>query len=264
MCPGAPPSTRTTAPPSQTQAPAVKAPTDSTMSQKSRVPLELQAVFLESARGGTVNKPPPSASRIFFRKLFGKGQKKKEESKSQQLKAPKPIIKSRTRIPLQLQTIFLASNRGTQVNQAAPTCASQVFLPKTTEKKVKPRRRLFFGRDNFFVFDKKEAPSHRHVAEGPLVDDRWSSRMKESSSDAPSMPCRRRPARNGSQSSSAGADDCNPFLPQRYVAKLCKSSIQSPKEVSLIDDNCEEYASDEKENVAAQVSPALGTALTAG
>lgn len=66
----------------------------------------------------------------------------------------KPIMRARLRIPLPLQTVFLAASRGRNVRKP-PDCANQVFPREKVPLKRRRGPRLFFGRDNLFVFDKK-------------------------------------------------------------------------------------------------------------
>jgi hypothetical protein len=168
--------------------------------KKARIPLELQAVFLESNRGGTVDKPPPSA--VFFRRWLDKRKESKQKKSGSETHfddiTATPIIKE-TRVPRELHNVLIESNRGLSVKQAPSVVnLSHKWFDKTktsdTKKKKQPRRQLLFGRATHFIFDKNLPSSHRGGGEGENDaggDARWaSSCTKEKSNSAPRLPSR--------------------------------------------------------------------------
>jgi hypothetical protein len=183
--------------------------------KKPRIPLELQAVFLESNRGGTVDKPPPSASKYFFQGWFGK--RKESKQKKSGYVTPTPIIKG-TRVPRELQNVLIESNRGGSLKQAPSSVNfTRKWFDKTkTSDKKKPRRRLLFGRETRFIFDKNLPPSHRG-GEGEKDagggDTRWASACtQEKCNSAPRAPSRRSQGESSPHASRRGKLDADPRL----------------------------------------------------
>jgi hypothetical protein len=101
-------------------------------------------------------------------------------------KNPTPILK--TRIPRELQAVFLAGQRGDEVHAPKSGVAFQVFERKkfasapfshTTGRKESERKksaRLWFGSNETVVFDKKLPPSVKLVPAQPRPSlCRWSS-----------------------------------------------------------------------------------------
>jgi len=129
-----------------------------------RIPLDLQPVFIKSARGEEVNEPPVSGSAF---KVF----------------KHRPILK--TRIPFELQQVFLASSRGEEVHEPPPSGSAfkqftrKWFPGKGAKKSVNyangseksssglsfgtRRRSLQFGKNATFEFCKDKPPSARET-----------------------------------------------------------------------------------------------------
>jgi hypothetical protein len=120
---------------------------------------------------------------------------------------PTPIIKSRipldgklpavsiikeTRVPRELQKIFLESSRGSSVKQAPPGVTfTRNWLDKTKiSERKKQNRLLFVSREKHIVFDRNlPVPSHR-VGEGEknaggCGDTRWASACTQGKCNAP-------------------------------------------------------------------------------
>ena len=72
-------------------------------------------------------------------------------------KAPTPIIKQ-TRVPIELQKVFLASNRGEVVDK--PPARSAFFFRRWIKAPKQPRKRyLFFGKNKTAKFCSQEPPA---------------------------------------------------------------------------------------------------------
>jgi hypothetical protein len=107
--------------------------------------------------------------------------------------SPVSIIKE-TRIPRELQKIFLKSSRGGSVNQAPPSVTfTRNWLDKTKPSESRKRNRLFFGsREKHIVFDSNLPAPSKRVGEGEKNDTRWASACThEKCNSAPRVPSRR-------------------------------------------------------------------------
>jgi hypothetical protein len=112
-------------------------------------------------------------------------------------KLPAPIIKE-TRVPRELQRVFIESSRGASVKRAPPGVSFiRKWFDKTNAQENKKKNGLFFGsREKHFVFDRNLPPAHRG-GEGEKDaagwgDTRWASACtQEKMNSAPRVPSRR-------------------------------------------------------------------------
>jgi len=149
-------------------------PKPSALKNKPRIPLELQAIFLESNRTGTVDKPAPkSANKVFGSRWLAK-KKKASFAMPDDGDAPEAS-------PEPQESCSLSS-----LDDHSPT----------TMKKSARSRLLMFGANETFLFQKKK-PSNERVIESPRPKvNRWNSGLhkKEASSSVMPMRMPRRPS----------------------------------------------------------------------
>jgi len=236
-----------------------------------RIPLELQAVILQSNRLGTIEEVPPEVEKKGGRLVFVRRWMKNknhhdsapktppetpqtlhpdstdsrfEETKPTEsapqlklrpatrrnisappvLQPPPSALKSKPRIPLELQAVFLESNRNGIVDRPAPKAASRIFGKRWTPKKkttsfsttesvsdgeldnpfssaatceTKPRRRfLNFGANETFLFEKKKPTNARFSEATPRNSqaqqehNRWNTGLNQKEASAATMPMR--------------------------------------------------------------------------
>jgi hypothetical protein len=145
-------------------------------------------------------------------------------------KLPAPIIKE-TRVPRELQKVFIESNRGGFVKRAPPGVNfTRKWFDKTKTPEWKKKNRLLFGsREKHFVFDKNLPPSHRG-GEGEkdaagCGDTRWASACtQEKVNTAPRAPARR------------SQEECSPHAPPQgklYAAPRPLTLLMSVSRLSI-------------------------------
>ena len=97
-------------------------------------------------------------------------------------------MKHAPRIPLELQQVFLASNRGQEVDKA-PKHGFFVrrWFARPKEQHNNPKRGLSFGKDKTVLFD-KHLPSNEHIPVS--IKHRWQSSSEAGSTSLPRIPIR--------------------------------------------------------------------------
>ena len=148
---------------------APQQPKPSALKNKPRIPLELQAIFLESNRTGTVDKPAPkSANKVFGRQWLAKKKKASFAMPDDGEDAPATSA--------ELQKSCSSSS----LDDHSPT----------TKKKSAPPRLLMFGANETFLFQKKK-PSNERVTESPRPKvNRWNSGLSKKEASSSVMPMR--------------------------------------------------------------------------
>jgi len=145
-------------------APPVLQPPPSALKTKPRIPLELQAVFLESNRNGIVDKPAPKAASRIFGKVF----------------APKKKNASFAPTEYSSDGEFGNFNDDCEGQSSSKKCASR-------------RRLLNFGANETFVFEKSKPTKERYPTSEkfavPLLN-RWNSGLHKNEASSSAMPLR--------------------------------------------------------------------------